>query len=163
MEPQVFLDTTYSYRRWPYLFVALGFGGFDLFVLVLNASHLTDFEYVAERCPGAIVGLLWLLSTLLLAGWSGWQFFSGATVRTRIDARGITIGTRHIAWTSIETLYGRSAGRGKISLLFTQRGRGPLRQEYVLPIKPLGEDEYEELCSRLRESLGQRHPRLGIG
>lgn len=162
-EHRIFLDATYSYRRWPYFLILVAVGGFDISVLILNIHHFTNWNYLAENWFGAVAGSLWLMTTLFFAAWCGWRFVCAPVVRTRIDTSGITVDQLKVSWAIIASLYGRSNGGHRVSLFYTKRGIGPLARERMLPTEPLLETEYEELCGKIAEYVGKEYPEVLIG
>ena len=162
-EQRIFLDTAYSYRRWPYYLIAVGVPALDMSVLILNMHHFTNGQFLAENWFGVVAGSLWLLTTLYFAGLCGWRIVFAPVERTRIDTAGITVDQLKVSWAEIASLYGRPNGWRRVSLFYTKRGIGWLARERMLASEPLLETEYQELCGTITEYVGKEYPEVLIG
>ncbi len=162
MDDSVFLDVTYSYRKWPYLVFVVVFGGLNGAMLVANASRGFEPPNLASNWLGVIFGAIWCTGTSYIALWCAWRYFLRPTSHVRIDAAGITIDGRLIPWSEIESLYGFDSRGGK-ALVFTKRGRSFFQPIWHLPVEPLSAAEYDTLCHRLEAALGAQDPKPAIG
>lgn len=162
----VFLESSYCYRRPVLIVAAIFFVGVAVlgtywFIVSLFSQPLADLEP-----QGVLFATAWLLAMWLIGGTTAFHVVFRPTERVRIDAAGVTIGTRHWPWSEIDWIGGAASGelQPTVQLRFHRRGRWPLKLIRHIPQRPgFSIYEYEHFLDTIEAYLAEAHPHVDVG